>query len=187
MYQDLLLYARPQGTMQWEFTDDYSLFQGARWQQSIGGRRPDVLVVSQYYLAVPWYLDQLGRSAHVPDAAASIANRLWQNAGRMSDVRFGEAAKAASQQAMLLLVQDWLPARRVFWIPGNFSDWPQSDAARTAKKLDRLSEVLDYREMPPAKYTLLHPAARLTDEQRKQIMDWADATAQKLRAATPNE
>ena len=107
------------------FTDDYSLFQGARWQQSIGGRRPDVLVVSQYYLAVPWYLDQLGRSAHVPDAAASIANRLWQNAGRMSDVRFGEAAKAASQQAMLLLVQDWLPARRVFWIPGNFSDWPQ--------------------------------------------------------------
>jgi hypothetical protein len=69
----------------------------------------------------------------------------------------------------------------------NFSDWPQSDAARTAKKLDRLSEVLDYREMPPAKYTLLHPAARLTDEQRKQIMDWADATAQKLRAATPNE
>jgi hypothetical protein len=107
------------------FTDDYSLFQGARWQQSIDGRRPDVLVVSQYYLAVPWYLDQLGRSAHVPDAAASAARRLWQNSGRMSDVQFGEAAKAASRQAMLLLVQDWLPARRVFWVPGNFSDWLQ--------------------------------------------------------------
>lgn len=25
MYQELLLYARPQGTMQWEFTDDYSI------------------------------------------------------------------------------------------------------------------------------------------------------------------
>lgn len=25
LYQDILLYARPQGTMQWEFTDDYSL------------------------------------------------------------------------------------------------------------------------------------------------------------------
>jgi hypothetical protein len=107
------------------FTDDYSLFQGARWQQSIGGRRPDVLVISQYYLAVPWYLDQLGHSTHVPDAAASTVRRLWQNSGRMSDVQFGEAAKAASQQAMLLLVQDWLPARRVFWIPGDFSDWPQ--------------------------------------------------------------
>ena len=108
------------------FTDDYSLFQGARWQQSIDGRRPDVLVVSQYYLAVPWYLDQLGHSTHVPDAAASTVRRLWHNSGRMSDVRFGEAAKAASQQAMLLLVQDWLPARRVFWVPGNFSDWPQA-------------------------------------------------------------
>ena len=69
----------------------------------------------------------------------------------------------------------------------NFSDWPQPDAARAAKKLDRINEALDYREMPPAKYTLLHPEARLTETQRKEIMDWTDAAAKKLRAATPNE
>jgi hypothetical protein len=69
----------------------------------------------------------------------------------------------------------------------DLSDWPQSDSARAAKKLDRLNEVLDYREMPPKKYTLIHAAARLTEAQRKEIMDWADATANKLRAASTNE
>ena len=65
----------------------------------------------------------------------------------------------------------------------NFSEWP-SDPARAAKKLDRISEVLDYQEMPPKKYTLLHPEARLTDAQRKSLMEWADAAAEKLRSST---
>jgi hypothetical protein len=69
----------------------------------------------------------------------------------------------------------------------DFSDWPQFDPARAAKKLDRINETLDYHEMPPKKYTLIHAAARLTEAQRKEIMDWADATAQKLRAANPGE
>jgi hypothetical protein len=63
----------------------------------------------------------------------------------------------------------------------NFSVWP-ADPAAVAKKLERINEVLDYREMPPKKYTLLHPEARLTDAQRKQLMDWSDATATKLHA-----
>ncbi len=68
----------------------------------------------------------------------------------------------------------------------NFSDWPE-DAATAAKKLDRINEALDYREMPLKKYTLLHPAdARLTETQRKEIMDWTDAAATKLRSATNN-
>jgi hypothetical protein len=67
----------------------------------------------------------------------------------------------------------------------NFSDWP-TDPAAVAKKLDRINEVLDYRQMPPAKYTMLHPEARLTEDQRKQIMDWTDAAANKLRATSTN-
>ena len=67
----------------------------------------------------------------------------------------------------------------------NFSDWP-TESAGAAKKLDRINEVLDYREMPPKKYTLIHAAARLTDAQRKAIMDWADAAAAKLRSAATN-
>jgi hypothetical protein len=66
----------------------------------------------------------------------------------------------------------------------NFSDWPK-DSERAAKKMDRMSEELDYKEMPPAKYTLLHPEARLTPDQRKQLMQWLDATAEQLKAAPP--
>jgi len=60
----------------------------------------------------------------------------------------------------------------------NFSDWP-ADPDGIAKKLDRINEVLDYREMPPKKYTLLHPEARLTEDQRKLLMDWSDAAGKK--------
>ncbi len=52
----------------------------------------------------------------------------------------------------------------------NFSDWP-AEPARAAKQLDRMNEVVDYREMPPKKYTLLHPAARLTEAQRQAVLD----------------
>ncbi len=68
----------------------------------------------------------------------------------------------------------------------DFSDWPQADAGHAAKKLDRINEVLDYREMPPKKYTFIHTGARLSEAQRKAIMDWTENAADKLRAATNN-
>ena len=58
--------------------------------------------------------------------------------------------------------------------------------ASQAKQLDRINEVVDYREMPPRKYTLLHAAARLSEAQRQAVLDWTDAAAGKLRAATNN-
>jgi len=68
----------------------------------------------------------------------------------------------------------------------DLSDWPE-DTARAAKKLDRINEVMDYREMPPQKYTMLHPEARLTEEQRKQVMEWTEAAAQKMRDGATNQ
>ena len=58
----------------------------------------------------------------------------------------------------------------------NFSDWP-TDPDRVAKKMDRINEVLGYKEMPPKKYTLLHPEARLTEAQFKKLLDWSDTAA----------
>jgi hypothetical protein len=107
------------------FTDDYGLFQGVRWQQLVDGRRTDVLAVSQFYLAAPWYLDQLGRSARVPEAAISAVLHLWKNPERLSDLQFGEAAKATSRQVMFLLMRERLATSRVFWVPRDFSDWPR--------------------------------------------------------------
>ena len=63
----------------------------------------------------------------------------------------------------------------------NFSDWP-TDPVRIAKRLENISDEIDNHEMPPPKYLLMHPEARLTDAQRKTIMDWTGATAGKLRS-----
>ena len=67
----------------------------------------------------------------------------------------------------------------------NFSEWP-AEPERAARKLDRINEVLDYREMPPRQYTLIHAEARLTPVQLGEIMRWTEAAAQKLRPANPN-
>ena len=67
----------------------------------------------------------------------------------------------------------------------NLSEWP-AEPARAAKQLDRMNEVVDYREMPPKKYTLMHAAARLTEAQHKAILDWTEAAAGKLRGSTNN-
>ena len=67
----------------------------------------------------------------------------------------------------------------------NLSEWP-ADPVRAAKQLDRINEVIDYREMPLKKYTLLHPDAKLSDAQRKEVLDWTAATADKLRGSTNN-
>ncbi len=82
--------------------------------------------------------------------------------------------------ASWLVVSDVNEGRRHL----NLSEWPK-DSERAAKKMERMSEELDYKEMPPAKYTALHPEARLTDDQHKQLMKWLDDTAQQLKAALP--
>ena len=79
----------------------------------------------------------------------------------------------------------WLVVRDVNdgreWL--NFSDWPRAVPETAAKRLDRISEELDYREMPPKKYTFIHAAARLTDDQRKSLIQWADQESEKLNPA----
>ena len=64
----------------------------------------------------------------------------------------------------------------------NFSEWPRELPERAAKRLERISEEVDYKDMPPAKYTLMHPEARLTADQRQQLIHWADQEAARLKA-----
>ena len=69
----------------------------------------------------------------------------------------------------------------------NFSDWPRALPERAAKRLERISEEVDDKDMPPGKYILLHPEARLTAGQREQLMHWADPEAARLKPAVTNE
>jgi hypothetical protein len=64
----------------------------------------------------------------------------------------------------------------------NLSDWP-SDPMRAAKRLEDMSEKIGYDEMPPSKYTVIHADARLTESQRKELTDWLDVEAKRLKAS----
>ena len=69
----------------------------------------------------------------------------------------------------------------------NFSDWPRALPERAAKRLERISEEVGYKDMPPAKYTLLHPEARLTADQRQQLIRWADQETARLKPAATDK
>ncbi|MEI9863182.1 MAG: heme-binding domain-containing protein [Limisphaerales bacterium] len=82
--------------------------------------------------------------------------------------------------ASWLVVKDVVDGREHL----NLSDWPADNPTRAAKRLDRMSEEIDYHQMPPKKYTLLHADARLTDTDCKELITWLDAEAERLRAST---
>ena len=57
----------------------------------------------------------------------------------------------------------------------NFSTWGSQTPERRGRKLEEIVEVVKSGEMPMATYTWMHPAARLTDEQRSALTAWAEA------------
>ena len=63
----------------------------------------------------------------------------------------------------------------------NFSDWPHDDAYKAGKRWARISRRVEEGVMPLTSYTWLHPAARLTGEERKQLSAWAGKTAERMK------
>ncbi|HTP02713.1 MAG TPA: heme-binding domain-containing protein [Anaerolineales bacterium] len=59
----------------------------------------------------------------------------------------------------------------------NFSDWNRSQG----QYVDEFSEVYYERNMPPANYLLLHPAARLSEAEWKQFYDGLESIAAKYQ------
>jgi hypothetical protein len=64
----------------------------------------------------------------------------------------------------------------------NLSAWPNDNPMRAAKRLDRMSGEIGSGEMPLPKYTKIHADARLTEIQRKELTDWLDAEAARLKS-----
>ena len=54
----------------------------------------------------------------------------------------------------------------------NFSEWPAFDYQLQELALDDIREQLVTGEMPLTSYTLLHPSARLTEEERRILVEW---------------
>ncbi len=65
----------------------------------------------------------------------------------------------------------------------NLSNWP-NDPKRAAKRLENMSDEIGSGEMPLKKYTRIHADARLTESQRKELTDWLDAEAARLKSMT---
>lgn len=57
----------------------------------------------------------------------------------------------------------------------NFSAWQGYEEGRRLKKLEEVAEEVAEGEMPMALYVPLHPEARLTEAEKKLLVDWAKA------------
>ena len=69
-----------------------------------------------------------------------------------------------------------------WWIKGhidhgreelNFSTWSDYDADKRAHKLEEVAEEVLEKHMPLKSYVWLHPEAKMNEEQRQALADWA--------------
>lgn len=65
----------------------------------------------------------------------------------------------------------------------SFSEWAGYDRKKAARKMHEIDEEVSSKAMPLSSYTLLHPEARLSDQERALISDWAKAESQRLDSA----
>ena len=66
-----------------------------------------------------------------------------------------------------------------YWFAGsarddlNFTDWNEYDEQRRSDSIEAISRTVTRGEMPPWTYTVFHPAAKLTNEQKDLVSEWA--------------
>ncbi|MBF6560884.1 MAG: heme-binding domain-containing protein [Candidatus Binataceae bacterium] len=119
--------------------------------------------------------------------AAAQAGRTY---GFTSDVRVRNimagacfdchAQQSASSWTVVMAPSYWFrgSARRNL----DFSDWNDYDAARRSATIAAIGRVVTRGEMPPWDYTIFHPGAELTNEQKDIVSDWAMRESEALPA-----
>ena len=55
----------------------------------------------------------------------------------------------------------------------NFSEWAGYEPKRQAHKLDEVAREIEAGDMPLSGYAPMHPEAKLTDAEKKTLIDWA--------------
>ncbi len=79
-----------------------------------------------------------------------------------------------------------------YWIDGHieegkehldFSAWTSYSAKKKDHKLEEFIEYIENGKMPLREYTWTHEDARLTDDQRKALIDWANQARTLYQAA----
>ncbi len=67
----------------------------------------------------------------------------------------------------------------------NLSRWDEYTLDEQQDILARVGAVVRSRQMPPARYTLIHANAKLSPAERDQIYGWAHAERRRLKLAMP--
>jgi hypothetical protein len=65
----------------------------------------------------------------------------------------------------------------------NLSRWDNLDSAEQRLLLTAIATVIENREMPPHRYVVLHPEAKLSAEDAVQVIEWTRAERRRLRAS----
>jgi hypothetical protein len=64
----------------------------------------------------------------------------------------------------------------------NLSRWDSLAPAEQRLLLTAMATVIENREMPPHRYVVLHPEAKLTVDDAVQVIEWTRAERRRLRA-----
>ena len=64
----------------------------------------------------------------------------------------------------------------------NISEWGRYTARRVDRKLKEICDQVSSGKMPMATYTILHRGAKLSDQDRKALCEWAGQARRKLAA-----
>lgn len=67
----------------------------------------------------------------------------------------------------------------------NFSVWKAMTAKKQAHRMDDVCEQVKQGDMPLKTYLPLHPAAKLSDADRRRLCEWSDQLRQQIVAANP--
>lgn len=65
----------------------------------------------------------------------------------------------------------------------SMSDWGTYPQKKAVRKLGEMCEQVEKGDMPLKSYLLLHPAAKLSDADRKTLCDWTNKESARLQAA----
>ncbi|HKG21123.1 MAG TPA: heme-binding domain-containing protein [Blastocatellia bacterium] len=64
----------------------------------------------------------------------------------------------------------------------NFSTWTEQDRSERIGLLEEINKTVRFGSMPLDSYTLLHPEARLSEQERAAICDWASEERERALA-----
>ena len=65
----------------------------------------------------------------------------------------------------------------------NLSHWEEYSSQQQNALLSKMAAAIRNRQMPPGRYALLHPAAKLSNAEIAQIDQWTQAERQRLKSA----